>query len=467
MLTPITGVHRAQPLSKKDMQKENTLTQEQPLTNKQKQRESSSADTSVTGQTVDSPLGEFLNDEQMEELMSDQIPDAEQGGPAEEADGEALGAITEMLQETEVEVDQDALVADLMETIPELQVVAEQSDVFSTAPTDDPVSNKDKSGESVVQGIVEAVAETMAETSVETLVNNFVKTEDIAKLVSSTSLVSNTRSIMNLIGKKMVEKTVMLLKNGMAYTNLTTPPGQLEIPSSIESAVGSAWTTWRQDEETGAIYLGSESAGGETRLTGVEIDLEPLSIADIAGTHTKVEAKAWSATQQTQWSDVIFHEDGTFEYAVTTLRTTGGYDTHWLESFSQSASYSSANRPVVNADGTIEPSDGPPRTNMFGSFKLAEDGLSIELTYADGSVESRLIYKNDGQVHFGGKSFTTRQATKEELAQWRERLLALDDDNFLGADWLSIIADSAAAVNDHRDGLSALIHAPSTGPTKG
>ena len=454
MLKPVSIVQKAQPITKTTKQKENAST-----------------NNSVAGQTVVSPLSEFLSDEEMKELIPDEAPKTEHNGQAENVDSEGLDAVTVILEETEAQADQEELVADLIESIPELLVEVEQLDVFSPVPTEGSAGSKAGSdavsGEVAVQNLVEAVVETMAETSTETLVKTFVETEDIAKLVSSTTLVSSSKSILNLIGKKMVEKTVMLLKNGMAYTDLTTPPGQLEIPSSIESAVGSAWTTWRQDEETGAIYLGSEDTGGETRLTGVEIDLEPLSIEDIAGTHTKVEAKAWSATQQTSWSDVIFHDDGTFEYAVTKVRTTGGYDTHWVDSFSQSTNYLSANRPVVNADGTTEYLNGPPRTNMFGAFKLAEDGLSIELTYANGSVESRLIYKKDGYVHFGEKSYKTSQATQQELMQRRERLLSLGDENILGADWLSVIADSAAAANNNTGRLTELIHALSTGPAKG
>ena len=456
MLKPINTVQRAQP---------------QPPTKTEKKTENLSAKTSVfgqsvSGQTTESPLSEFLSDEEMNELIPDEAPNTDQNGLAEDLDGESLEAVTEVLEAMEVQVDKEELVADLLESIPELQVEVEQLDVFSPAPTDASNINEAESGESMAQNLVEAVVETLAETSIETLVSNFVETEDIAKLVSSTSLVSSQRSILNHIGKQMVEKTIMLLKNGMAYTNLTTPPDRLEIPSSLDDKVGSSWTTWRQDEITGAIYLGSEETGGEIRLTGVDIDLEPLTVEDIAGTHTKVEARAWSATQQTRWSDVIFHEDGTFEYAQTTVRTTGGYDTHWVESFSQSVSYLSANRPVVNADGIEEPSKGLPRTNMFGSFKLAEDGLSIELTYANGSVESRLIFKKDGYVHFGEKSFKTSQATKQQLAQSRARLLALGEQNFLGADWLSVIADSAAAANGDRDWIRPLIHAAGTGPAK-
>jgi len=449
MLTPITGAQSARLLTKAEKQKDTT-----------------SAQNTVTGQKESSPLSKFLNSDEMNALIPRGAKQGDSVDQADQADqnvqpsaADELVEITEEMESSATQIDQAELVAELLETVPDLQINEEQLDVFSPISTDGADGSE---GDSAVKNLVEAVVETLTETPVDTLVSTFVETEDIAKLVSSKA------HAWTHVGLKMVEKTIMLLKNGMAYTDLTTPPGDLEIPTSLETA-GPSWTSWRQDEETGAIYLGSEGAESEERLSGVEIDLEPLSIADIAGTHTKVEAESWSATHETRWSDIVFHEDGTFEYARTTVRTTGGYDTHWLNSFTQSATYVSANRPTDGTDGASnDESNGPPNTNMFGSFSLAEDGLSIELTYADGSVESRLMYKSDGYVHFGESSFKTRHETMEELASMREKIMALtEDEAVLGADWLAVLAESAAAANDKRGLLTDLIYAPRNSPRKG
>jgi len=448
MLTPVPNSQVTRTQSGAEKQKENTSAQN---------TKAGQVAGQFSGQDIASPLSDFLNAEVMKEIIPDDAPQTEQGESTD-----ALVEITEEMEASATQIDKEELVAELLESVPELIIdeeqLEEQLDAFAPVSTDG-----NDGGNSAVQNLVEAVVETMADTSVETLVNTFVQTDDIAKLVSSKSIAWSH------VGKKLVEKTIMLLNNGMAYTDLTTPPGQLEMPSSLESVAGSAWTSWHQDEETGAIYLGSESTGGKERLVGAEIDTSPLSIEDIAGTHTKVEARSWSSTQETHWSDIVFHEDGVFEYAYTTVSTTGGYDTLWMESMSQSASYVSANRPVIHADGTVEESNGTPNTNMFGSFKLAEDGLSIELTYADGTEESRLIYKNDGYVHFGSSSFTTRHETKDQLARIHERRQALGGGGAYSgrAEWFAILADSMEAANRNREQLNDLFRPPTNSPVRG
>jgi len=342
-----------------------------------------------------------------------------------------------------------------LESVPVHQIEIEQVEVFPPVLTDD--TDSINSG---VQSDLEVIIETLTDVPVDTLVKTFVATSDIAKLVSS-----NTLSF-NPLGSDVLTKTVMLLKNGLAYTDLKTPPGELEIPSSLESAVGTAWTFWRQDEETGAIYLGVDESGDELLLKGAEIDITPLTIDDIAGVHTKIRADIRGATQFTRWSDIVFHNDGTFEYAESTLSTTGGPDTYWHDSFESSFSYVSANRPVDGYDSASGETHTEPRKDMFGSYKLAEDGLSIDLNYADGSVKSRLIYKNDGYVHFGETFYKSRTEQKEQLANWRKKASSTPPNGLmlLNPAWLAVVADSIAAANDNRSSLSCPILALKSAP---
>jgi len=272
---------------------------------------------------------------------------------------------------------------------------------------------------------------------------------DLIARVVSTSSVS-----LSVVGIQLVETTVMLLKNGLAYTNLTKPPGELELPSELDNA-DARWTTWRQDD-SGVIYLASRGSEHESILAGEEIDLKLMSTEDIAGLHTKTTAETYGATMMTTWSDIKFNLDGTFEKTKSMLTTTGGVGTSLLESFSstfsQDSPHSSSNTFSGNSE-LSEPGDvisintmsevEQPNTHLYGNFIVLGDGLSIEMQYANGTVSRELLYRSKNYVHFGAASYQT-QTQPEHYLERMQSLLESRDEDMRGL-WLSLLADSVSA----------------------
>ena len=302
------------------------------------------------------------------------------------------------------------------------------------------------------------VSENIQETPV------FVTSELIAKVVSTAS------SSWSTVGIELVEKTVMLLNNGMAYIDLTSPPGSLILPDTLENT-DSRWTTWRQDE-SGAIYLAKPDSELESLLVGEEIDLTPLKNEDVAGLHTKMTAVTYGATMVTTWSDIKFNLDGTFEQASSVLTTTGSAGTMLLDTFTASFHQHTASGSsdiisgkseliglgdaVVQAAGSTYQS---PNKHLYGSYNLLEDGLTIEMHYANGVVKRELFYQSNNYVNFETNSYKTQQYGEqylEDILNFTQRL-----ESGSRVIWLSLVADSVmdnarkAGVGPHQSPTTA------------
>jgi len=286
----------------------------------------------------------------------------------------------------------------------------------------------------------------------------FITTALIEKVVATGE---NVRS---LVGLKRVETTIILLNNGMAYTGLSKPPGEIELPVSLDFIADSdEWTTWRQNV-SGEIYL--QHPAGEKLLVGEEITIGGVSSNDIAGSHTKITAETYGASQITTWSDLIFNEDGSFELNKAVLTTTGGADTLLVDTFTSSIEYHSANgsRAAVTGKTELSGTDDftaitnrletqKPNEHLFGTYSLLEDGLTIELSFANGVVQRELFYRGENYVHFGDSSYRTRAEEISGIDLIRE--LAAGPAQGGSHVWLTLMADSFAVAATRSESAQA------------
>ena len=310
-----------------------------------------------------------------------------------------------------------------------------------------PIANMDVRATVARPDVNPARPSTIADTT--TVDTRFVTPELIEKVVVTTE---NVRSY---VGLKLVETTVFLLRNGLAYTGLSKPPNELELPASFEMAdAENGWTTWHQGD-SGEIYLQQPGDENRTLLSGEEINFSVLSNEDIAGLHTRVSAQTYGASQTTTWSHMVFNEDGSFELAESVLTTTGGADTLLNDTFTSSFQQHSASGSrvaVTNTAESIGSSDivalanhsesEKPNEHLFGTYKLLQDGLSIELLFANGTVKRELFYRAENRVHFGSSSYRTQTAEQGGLDNFR--MLVTDSAAYKRHNWLALMAESFA-----------------------
>ena len=281
---------------------------------------------------------------------------------------------------------------------------------------------------------------------------NFVVPDLIAKVVTNSAI------SLAISGLELIEKTVILLKNGLAYTNLISPVGELAIPDDLTDA-DSSWTTWRQDE-TGAVFLAERGGNSETLLTGEQIDFKRLENQDITGLHSKMNTVTYGATTVTTWSDIRFNSDGTFERASSVLTTTGGAGTLILDTFTSSfhqhtpgsstnvisgISHLSGDAAVtLGSESAVE----RPNTHLYGTYQLLDDGLTVEMQYASGAVTRELFYQGGNYIFFGTSSYQSHK-TQQSTMHYLNSLKLLSEG--LAADkrhvWLALVADSVAKAN--------------------
>jgi len=299
--------------------------------------------------------------------------------------------------------------------------------------------------------------------------SEFVVPELIAKVISTAT------TSWSAVGLKLKENTVMLLKSGLAYTSLNGPPGDLALPRDINEP-GSKWTTWRQDE-SGAIYLATPGSDGESLLSGEEIDLTPLTNEDIEGLHTKANAATYGATMITSWADMRFNHDGTFEKARSVLTTTGGSGTMLIDQFTSSFHQytadgssgvvgtksdmgGSGDAQVVNANSDSQ----RPNKNLYGTYHILEDGLTIEMRYANGRVDRELLYRGENYVFVGGSSYLTQSISGHYYDDLLNLALSLEKGK--RGVWLSMLAD-AVMVAGRKSGSQVASSTHGAGGTDG
>ena len=269
----------------------------------------------------------------------------------------------------------------------------------------------------------------------------FVSTEHILKIVATTA---------SELGN------VLLLQNGMAYINLNGPPGNLTVPGTIGTLENSHWTTWSQGEN-GAFSVIDPTSLKEISLIGN--DLQPVNAQEILGGHSNIASETGSVTTTTTWSDLVFNADGSFQVYRSELTTIGGAET-MFDSFNSTYKYTSAygssagvssktdlSEPFEVIATNAQEADQKIHTDMFGTYRLLDGGLSIEMSFADGTVRHELISRGDAHIDIGSSIYLSREQ------DWspEDKLQALYGVDGARADWLAIVADSIASAGRSAD----------------
>lgn len=269
------------------------------------------------------------------------------------------------------------------------------------------------------------------------------------------------------VGAKLRESMTLLLENGLAYVGLTSSPLNLRLPTGLHSDVLSAseygWSAWREqgdgielwDADTGSWY----ALVGECVVDAAEGGVEAI---DVSGHYRVVRSETWGRTVFTERRDYYFGEDGRFACNASTHTTSetsdsAGLNTDQLSVYAQSdpgGGFGIATGTSADADGTISDvlnaqAHQDPDGSRHGTYEILDDGLTVLLRYANGTVRRRLIFRNSNGMFIGDRSYTPALSHFDTIDVAINTMLGLSVfDQRDARDWRSVIAESVR----HRKG---------------
>jgi len=218
----------------------------------------------------------------------------------------------------------------------------------------------------------------------------------------------------------------LLLKNGWAYTALQSSPLDLPI-GPLNQQAGNGWTLWRE-LETGVYEVQNSASGEWNRLSGARVDTSPKSTAEVAGAYTHFSSESALLSTSSSTETLQLSSEGVFTSERTSLDSNGltlqdgsSYITQTVYSptgreisfsgVSQSDSGSTVG--VISNEHLLAEIAG----DMFGSFRILEDGMTLELQYADGTTKRQLYLKQleSGAVSIGGEPYVSSHPVQQDL----------------------------------------------------
>lgn len=243
---------------------------------------------------------------------------------------------------------------------------------------------------------------------------------------------------------------VLLLKNGWAYTNMESSP--LDLPlGPPEQKAGDGWSVWRRAE--GEVHeIRDTLTGLWNRLTGQVVDTSPKTPAEITGafqTHTVDQQILWTSTSTTT---LQLSPEGIFTHSRTSLTSSTNilpdvsYVLHSVSSpgrsntsFSGTAQSNGIQTAALGSQKQLSSIAG----DMFGSYRILEDGVTLELQFADGAVEKRLFLKTSEQnLTIGGRRYIDTGDVSSSLLDDLMRMLAETGEGDQRGKWLKALADA-------------------------
>lgn len=245
---------------------------------------------------------------------------------------------------------------------------------------------------------------------------------------------------------------ILLLKNGWAYTDMQSSPLSLAVePSGLTP--GDSWALWRSTNE-GLHEIQDALTGVWNSIVGQKVDTSPKSAEDVAGVFKSYSADTQLIYSATSTSTLQLSPDGIFTntYSSTITNENGHLDaTYTLHTFGSAAGRGSSFSGSVESNGstraTASSSETPSTVagDMFGSYRILEDGVTLELQFADGSSKQQLFFKTEnGRLTVDGQRFiNTGNASANLVQDLMELLLANgDEDHWVKA--LKALAEASA-----------------------
>ncbi|MFK7994299.1 MAG: hypothetical protein AB8B87_09180 [Granulosicoccus sp.] len=242
----------------------------------------------------------------------------------------------------------------------------------------------------------------------------------------------------------------LLLRNGWAYTALESSPLDLPVEPPNQQA-GDDWAPWRILED-GAHEIQDIASGAWNRLVGQLVDTSPKPLSELAGVfkHSSTDEHLLSTVTSSDTlelsSDGIFTSTRSILASNGLLSTEAGFVSHTVHSAKGSSTTVSNDQTISNASATtdeVRNSLNDVADDMFGSYRLLEDGMTLELSYADGSSERRLFLNTvSGTITIDGKAYYRAADASPYLLDNLLALLMTDGETDKRGEWLKSLADA-------------------------
>ena len=233
----------------------------------------------------------------------------------------------------------------------------------------------------------------------------------------------------------------LLLENGWAFTGPSESPLSLTAgPAS--GAAGDGWASWRPGGDGARELLGGD--GVWRVLGGIDVDTTPRGVDELAGTYRRLDVAATGWSTITRRSSLVLAADGTFSRARSTTVMGGGIATPHAPSTLSTWSLEAPE--LVALDGELGHGDSSGVAlvdaardgHLFGTYRSLEDGVTVELRYADGRVERRLLFAVGDDGHVLGTRSVRLDATS-----LRHPLYGADTLGSVGGGWLAVLGGAA------------------------
>ncbi|WP_157735709.1 hypothetical protein [Granulosicoccus antarcticus] len=252
---------------------------------------------------------------------------------------------------------------------------------------------------------------------------------------------------------KTTQSNYLLLNNGWAYTKLQASP--LDLPTGpSEQTSGDGWAIWRSLED-GVHEIQDAATGMWNRLTGLEVDISPKSPADVAGVLSFRTADVQISSKNTTTTSLQLSPEGVFTNTRSSLTTNGdlmpevSFALHSISSakgisnhFSAISQTAESQTAVVNNQQQLAEIAG----DMFGAYRMLEDGMTLEMHFADGSVTRKLylqIKDNPENLTINGQLYARQGNSAPDLLGDLMRMLTESGQSRgLEGQWLQGLTDA-------------------------
>ncbi len=249
------------------------------------------------------------------------------------------------------------------------------------------------------------------------------------------------------------QSNYLLLKNGWAYTDLQASPLDLPV-GPVEQAAGDGWAIWRS-VEGGVHEIQDAVTGLWNRLTGLQVDISPKTPADVAGVLSFRTADTQITSTTTTTTTLQLSPEGVFTNTRSSLTTSGNLlpdvsfalhtissATGKLSNFSGTSQSAGSQTAVVSSQQQL----ADIAEDMFGAYRILEDGMTLEMHYADGSVVRKLYLQakdNRENLVVGGQQYFRQGAvTKDLLGDLMRMLTKSEHGEDQRGQWLKGMADA-------------------------
>jgi len=241
----------------------------------------------------------------------------------------------------------------------------------------------------------------------------------------------------------------LLLKNGWAFVDLKSSPLALT-NGPLEQTTGDGWAPWRSQDD-GVHEILDATTGMWKPLHGTKVDTSPKTPEDVAGAfvaHFTEKQFMWTRTGTTT---LQLTNEGIFAKTTssfTTSTTVLPDISYMLRSNRTAVAQNSLFSGVSVSDDIQSATLGSYKHlahlagDMFGSFKMLDDGMTLELQFADGSIEQQLLLKTvDQRLNMDGRSHVSNGHDSVKLLNDLMKLLDNSGDSEHRSKWLKTIAD--------------------------